>query len=478
AENGTVFLDEIGEIPLLIQTKLLRVLQEKEIKPVGTSTITKVNARVIAATNRVLEQEIAEGRFREDLFYRLAVLPIRVPPLRERKTDIPLLAEFFLKKYSTLLGKEVKNISSYALKVLLDYNFPGNVRELENIIERSVALSSTNIILPESLTIRGVDTAQDRKENEREKTDCFAIQDEEEIYAKGLDQVLAQLEKAIIEHTLKKTNNSKMKAADKLQVSFRSLRMLFGIRLLSTEAALSSTMHNYDKLSQLHKLVFDNISSGIITTDESLTIISANHATSIITGYGLEELVRQNLTDVIPKLLTSPRPGREAIDFTKKDGTPTRIGYSFTSFAVQRSSAKGAMHPLKEELFNLITLQDISEIEKLEAKIRQGEKMAAIGMMSAGIAHDFRNPLTAISGSAQILVSDYSRQTHNANSEHLALASIINREAERLNATISAFLEFAKPDIIKRKWFHLIDCVNEVLQVCQADPKWPAQCSV
>ena len=121
--------------------------------PVGSTKTRQVNVRIIAATNRMLEQEIISGKFREDLYYRLAVVPIRVPPLRERIGDVPLLVDHFLKKYSRLLGKEVQTISSYGMEVLMQYDFPGNVRELENIIERGVALESSNIILPESLIL-------------------------------------------------------------------------------------------------------------------------------------------------------------------------------------------------------------------------------------------------------------------------------------------------------------------------------------
>jgi len=223
ASNGTAFLDEIGELTPIIQTKLLRVLQEREIKPVGSTQIKPINVRIIAATNRILEEEIKAGRFREDLFYRLAVVPIRVPPLRERKSDVPLLVEYFLKKYSQLLGKEVQKISSYALEVLMDYDFPGNVRELENIIERGVALAASNIILPESLSL----TSGFREE---EKTDASnsslfqAVENERELFDTGLEKVITRLEKRLIKHALEKTGNSKMKAADLLQVSFRSLR--------------------------------------------------------------------------------------------------------------------------------------------------------------------------------------------------------------------------------------------------------------
>lgn len=225
ADNGTAFLDEIGELTPIIQTKLLRVLQEREIKPVGGTRAKRINVRIIAATNRVLENEIREGRFREDLFYRLAVVPLRVPPLRERKSDVPLLVDFFLKKYSTLLNKEVQEISSYALQVLMNYDFPGNVRELENIIERGVALESSNIILPESLSFSGGFGKQHSLVDKSSSNPLFvAASSEEELFDLGIDKIIDDLEKRIIEYTLKKTDNSKIRAAELLQVSFRSLR--------------------------------------------------------------------------------------------------------------------------------------------------------------------------------------------------------------------------------------------------------------
>ncbi|WP_457575328.1 sigma-54-dependent transcriptional regulator [Desulfomarina sp.] len=225
ADNGTAFLDEIGELTPIIQTKLLRVLQEREIKPVGGTRIQQISIRIIAATNKILEEEISAGRFREDLFYRLAVVPLRVPPLRERKGDVPLLVEHFLKKYSRQLGKEIQEISSYALEVLMNYDFPGNVRELENIIERGVALESSNIILPESLTLYG-QTRKEMKDDSFPESDSLfqAASSEEELYDLGIEHVMTNLEKKLILHTLKKTNNSKMKAAELLGISFRSLR--------------------------------------------------------------------------------------------------------------------------------------------------------------------------------------------------------------------------------------------------------------
>lgn len=223
ADGGTAFLDEIGELTPIIQTKLLRFLQEREFIPVGSTKTKKVNVRIIAATNRNLEKEILAGNFREDLYYRLAVVPIRVPPLRERRGDVPLLVEHFLEKYSRLLGKDIQNISSYGLKVLMEYDFPGNVRELENIIERGVALESSNIILPESLELS---SQRQHKENPAyHKTPLFvAAEDENELFERGMDEVLASLEKKIIAHALEKVGNSKMRAAELLKVSFRSLR--------------------------------------------------------------------------------------------------------------------------------------------------------------------------------------------------------------------------------------------------------------
>jgi two-component system response regulator PilR (NtrC family) len=221
ADGGSIFLDEIGELTPLIQTKLLRVLQERELKRVGGTDTIKVNVRIIAATNKDLEEEIIEGRFREDLFYRLAVVPLRVPALRERKGDVPLLVKHFLKKYSEKMEKDVQEISSYSMKVLMEYDYPGNVRELENIIERGVALESSNIILPESLTL----STYKKEGKPVAKSEAFiSVESEDDLYDQGLDEVMAKLEKQMIEHALVKTDNSKIRAAELLRISFRSLR--------------------------------------------------------------------------------------------------------------------------------------------------------------------------------------------------------------------------------------------------------------
>ena len=146
AEGGTIFLDEIGEIPLDLQAKLLRVLQEKEIEPLGGKAPIKVNIRVITATNRNLEREIAEGRFRIDLYYRLNVFPIVLPSLRERKEDIPELVHYFLDQFSRKLGKKIAGVSTQVMKQLMEYPWPGNIRELENLMERSALLAHDAVI--------------------------------------------------------------------------------------------------------------------------------------------------------------------------------------------------------------------------------------------------------------------------------------------------------------------------------------------
>jgi two-component system response regulator HydG len=151
ADTGTIMLDEVGELPLHVQVKLLRTLQEGEIKPVGASESTKVDVRVIAATNVNLHKAMLEGTFREDLYYRLNVITIRIPPLRERIEDIPLLAYHFLRKYALRSGRDIRRISLEAMRALRSYNWPGNVRELENAIERSVVMVRSDVILPSDL---------------------------------------------------------------------------------------------------------------------------------------------------------------------------------------------------------------------------------------------------------------------------------------------------------------------------------------
>jgi len=146
ADNGTVFLDEIGDFSFATQVKLLRVLQEREFERVGSNRTIKTNARIVAATNRDLEKCVDQGSFRQDLYYRINVFPIFLPPLRERKDDILLLADFFVERYSGKMGKDVRRISTPAINMMMSYHWPGNVRELENCIERAVLLSSDKVI--------------------------------------------------------------------------------------------------------------------------------------------------------------------------------------------------------------------------------------------------------------------------------------------------------------------------------------------
>lgn len=206
ANGGTIFLDEIGDLSPQIQVKLLRVLQEREIERVGGSHPIKVDVRLIAATNRNLETDIKSGRFREDLFYRLNVFPIHIPPLRERKSDIILLADFFAEKYAQKNGKLIKRISSPALDLLSSYHWPGNVRELENCIERAVILSTDNVIhsyhLPPSL--------QSAQSTQTEPTTT-------------LEAALSRLEKELIIEALKITGGNMAAAARRLGITERQM---------------------------------------------------------------------------------------------------------------------------------------------------------------------------------------------------------------------------------------------------------------
>ncbi len=215
AHGGTVFFDEIGELSPAIQVKLLRVIQEKTFTRIGETEERRIDVRFISATNKNLEKEVMEARFREDLFFRLNVIEIPVPPLRDRKGDLPILAQYFLKKYSREMGKELKKISAYAMDILSQYPFPGNVRELENIIERSVALETSNIVLPQSLTLSSFKNVTVTKN--RRSTDLApeGIQ---------LDKVMADMERDYIVKALEMAQGSRQKAADLLGISLRSLR--------------------------------------------------------------------------------------------------------------------------------------------------------------------------------------------------------------------------------------------------------------
>ena len=231
AHKGTIFLDEVADLSLAMQVKLLRVVQDRTYRPLGDTRERTLDVRFITATNKNLENEVMAGRFREDLYYRFNVINIHMPPLRERKGDIPLLAQFFLEKYSRAMGKDVLKVSAYALDILTQYDFPGNVRELENIIERSVALEQSNIILPESLTLASF-KRQRRLDAPLETVPpepAAASPDRPPPAARekrppGLEEVMAELEKGLLLKALGTSSGLKHRAAELLGISSWRLR--------------------------------------------------------------------------------------------------------------------------------------------------------------------------------------------------------------------------------------------------------------
>jgi two-component system response regulator PilR (NtrC family) len=227
ADQGTIFLDEVGELPFQLQVKLLRVLQEKTFTPVGGNKPSKVDVRVISATNRNLRREMEEGRFREDLYYRLNVVQMTLPPLRNRREDIPVLAHYFMLKYATLHDKKVEELSSSAMMHLMSYVYPGNVRELENIIDHAVTLTNKNILSDDDLPSYMKAVAIREESDSFEKTvpggaDLF--------FERGLslDDELETHEKCILLGALKRANGVQKRAAELLGINYRSLRHRLG----------------------------------------------------------------------------------------------------------------------------------------------------------------------------------------------------------------------------------------------------------
>jgi two-component system response regulator AtoC len=210
AHQGTLFLDEVGELPLGLQVKLLRVLQEGTVRRLGDTKDTQVDVRLVAATVRDLAQEVKEGRFREDLFYRLNVLQLSLPPLRERAGDLPILIDHFLEKYNARLGTQVRGVQLDALKLLVRYGFPGNVRELENMIERAVVLADGDML-----------GADDLPERVREAQDPLAL-----TLAGGelsIKRTTRVIEETLIRRALDKTSGNRTAAARLLEISHRAL---------------------------------------------------------------------------------------------------------------------------------------------------------------------------------------------------------------------------------------------------------------
>jgi len=213
ADTGTIFLDEIGELPLLLQVKLLRVIQEEEVRKVGDTHPIKINVRIIAATLKDLEKEIEKGTFREDLYYRLNVLPMTIAPLRERKEDIPILLEHFIQKMNDKFSVAVKGADANVMKILMDYDWPGNVREMENTIERAMVLVTGDELKVENLpkNIKASNTP-------RPSTAFTASPDELSI--KKLSRLL---EEDLIVKALSRAQGNRTRAAKLLEISHRAL---------------------------------------------------------------------------------------------------------------------------------------------------------------------------------------------------------------------------------------------------------------
>lgn len=220
AEGGTVFLDEVGDMSLTNQVKLLRVLEERKISPIGSGRMEPIDVRIVAATNRVMEDEVLKANFREDLFYRLNVIPVFLPELKDRKDDIPLLVGHFLAKYSRLMHKSVSSLSKSAMQVLSEYRWPGNVRELENIIQRHVALCDGDVIeeveISASRALRGVPAGATPTEASRQ---CLIPPE-----GINLEVEFEELEKRYLREALRMTKGHMTKAAKLLGMSYRSIR--------------------------------------------------------------------------------------------------------------------------------------------------------------------------------------------------------------------------------------------------------------
>jgi two-component system response regulator PilR (NtrC family) len=218
AEKGTIFLDEIGEMSPLVQVKVLRVLQERKFRRLGGTDEVDADIRIIAATNRDLSKMVADGKFREDLFYRINVIPVRLPPLRERRDDIPQLAAHFVARFAKMMGKSVTAISGDALELMKGYHWPGNIRELENAMERAVALEQTPSVLADSLP--------EQVRSGRHAVAAAAASQPGSFPLEGfhLEEHVQHLEREYIAEALRRAGGVKVKAAELLGMSFRSFR--------------------------------------------------------------------------------------------------------------------------------------------------------------------------------------------------------------------------------------------------------------
>jgi two-component system response regulator PilR (NtrC family) len=223
ADGGTIFLDEIGEMSLTMQVKLLRVLQERCVRPVGGTDEFPIDVRVIAATNRDLEHQVAESEFREDLYYRLSVIPITVPPLRDRREDVPLLVNHFVKKYAGGAGRNIARVEPESLSALAQYHWPGNVRQLENTIERAIALETGDQLTVEMPAER----PRARAAAAGAGTDAVSVA-VGAVLPEGMDmeKYVAEIERSLLKSALQQANGVQTRAADVLKISYRSFRHL------------------------------------------------------------------------------------------------------------------------------------------------------------------------------------------------------------------------------------------------------------
>ena len=210
AEGGTIFLDEIGELPLSLQVKLLRVLQENEVRPVGDSKSLQIDVRVIAATSKNLEEEVKKGSFREDLYYRLNVMTVKIPPLCERTEDIPILCKHFIGRFNEILDKDISGLAPDAMARLLEYHWPGNVRQLENVIERAMVIADDSLLLPEHFTAELIQ--KDRHTPQDTLIEGLSLKDAQKV-----------VEKKLITRALDETGGNRTRAARLLEISHPSL---------------------------------------------------------------------------------------------------------------------------------------------------------------------------------------------------------------------------------------------------------------
>jgi two-component system response regulator PilR (NtrC family) len=222
ADGGTIFLDEISEMTLAMQVKLLRVLQERTVRPVGGASEIAIDVRVIAATNRELDKAVAENVFREDLYYRLNVIPIRVPPLRERREDVAVLVNHFLKKYATAAGRNILRLHPSSLEILCGYEWPGNVRQLENTVERAVALETSDEL--------HVELPMERPKARAAAAGASSLPelgvDLSLPQGIGMENYVASIERSLLQGALNQSGGVQTKAADVLGISYRSFRHL------------------------------------------------------------------------------------------------------------------------------------------------------------------------------------------------------------------------------------------------------------